>query len=192
MNLFTYGSLVRSFWRVFAVCVAAAVIAFLQACAQANRQTGDQSTGTGLALPSDFFLDKKAFAGPASIGTSQSTVSNAGDALGLATCCVLGAERATAHGASGVAAVLLGVMSATFGGLVRDVMCNEVPLILRKEIYATAAAAGAGVYVLCHAWGLERTVMISVAFLVAFCIRALALRYQLSLPTYRSRAGRDI
>lgn len=85
VNLFTYGSLVRSFWRVFAVCVAAAVIAFLQACAQANRQAGDQSTGTGLALPSDFFLDKKAFAGPASIGTSQSTVSNAGDALGLAT-----------------------------------------------------------------------------------------------------------
>jgi uncharacterized membrane protein YeiH len=63
------------------------------------------------------------------------------DALGLALFCATGAERALAAGASGVVAVMMGVMTATVGGVVRDVLCAQVPLILRRELYATAAAA---------------------------------------------------
>jgi uncharacterized membrane protein YeiH len=113
------------------------------------------------------------------------------DALGLATFCVIGAERALAAGAPDAVAVLMGVMTATFGGLVRDVLCTQVPLILRREIYATAAAAGSGVYVALHEAGLARPPIAVAAFLAAFAIRAVGLVYGLSLPTYRSRPGRD-
>ncbi len=65
------------------------------------------------------------------------------DAAGLAIFCVIGAEAALRAGSPGSVAVLMGVITATFGGLVRDVLCAEVPLILRREIYATAAAVGA-------------------------------------------------
>ncbi len=114
------------------------------------------------------------------------------DAVGLAICCVIGTEKALAHGVSGVVAILMGVMTATFGGLVRDTLCNEVPLILRKEIYATAAAAGSCIYVILAQLATPRPVMVTAAFLTAFLIRAFALRYHLSLPSYKSRAGRKI
>jgi hypothetical protein len=61
------------------------------------------------------------------------------DAVGLAVFCVGGAEIALSAGAPALVAVLMGVMTATFGGILRDVLCAEVPLILRREIYATAA-----------------------------------------------------
>jgi len=65
------------------------------------------------------------------------------DAVGLAVFCITGAEKALLAGAPATVAVLMGVMTATFGGVIRDVLCAEIPLILRREIYATAAAAGA-------------------------------------------------
>ena len=61
------------------------------------------------------------------------------DAVGLAVFCVGGAEISLSAGAPALVAVLMGVMTATFGGILRDVLCAEVPLILRREIYATAA-----------------------------------------------------
>ena len=64
------------------------------------------------------------------------------DALGMAVFCVLGARTALEAGAGPEVAVLMGTMTATFGGLIRDVVCTETPLLLKREIYATAAAAG--------------------------------------------------
>lgn len=69
------------------------------------------------------------------------------DAAGLAVFAVVGAERALENGAPIAVALVMGVMTGTFGGLVRDVICNEVPLILRREIYVTAALAGAAVFI---------------------------------------------
>ena len=63
------------------------------------------------------------------------------DAAGMALYAVVGAEIALLAGADGWAAVVLGVVTATAGGIMRDVICNELPLILRHEIYITAAAA---------------------------------------------------
>jgi len=113
------------------------------------------------------------------------------DAVGLALFAVLGAEIAREAGAAPWAAVLLGVVTATFGGIIRDVICNEVPLILRREIYATAAAAGATVFVLLAEAGLWREPALLAGLLVGFGIRAAALLRGWSLPAYRPRPGRD-
>lgn len=65
------------------------------------------------------------------------------DALGLSLFCVIGAQAAYSLGYGPVVVVMMGTITASFGGLLRDVVCNEVPLILREDIYATAALLGA-------------------------------------------------
>jgi uncharacterized membrane protein YeiH len=113
------------------------------------------------------------------------------DAVGLSIYAVLGAEIALLAGAHAWAAVILGVITATFGGIARDVICNEIPLILRKEIYVTAAAAGATVFILLRLEGIWREPAFVAGVLTCFLIRAAALRYGWSLPGYRPRPGRD-
>lgn len=113
------------------------------------------------------------------------------DAVGLAIYAVLGAEIALLAGAHGWAAILLGVVTATFGGIARDVICNEIPLILRREIYVTAAAAGAAMYVLLRLEGVWREPAFIAGALTCFAIRAAAIQFGWSLPGYRARAGRD-
>lgn len=113
------------------------------------------------------------------------------DALGLALYAVLGAEIALLDGADPWAAVLLGVVTATFGGILRDVVCDELPLVLRREIYVTAAAAGAALFVALRLHGTWRETALLAGFALAFGIRGLALWRGWSLPAYRARAGRD-
>jgi uncharacterized membrane protein YeiH len=113
------------------------------------------------------------------------------DAVGLALYAVAGTEIALLAGASPWAAALLGVVTATFGGIVRDVICNELPLILRREIYATAAAAGALVFVALRVQGVWREYAFAAGIGVAFAIRAAALLRGWSLPAYRGRPGRE-
>jgi uncharacterized membrane protein YeiH len=113
------------------------------------------------------------------------------DAAGLALFCVTGAEKALEVTNSLPVSVIMGVMTATFGGIIRDVLCAEVPLILRKEIYATAGAAGALTYI--------ALILLSVApvwaqlagFTTAFAIRAVGIAFGVSLPVYKPRPGRD-
>lgn len=113
------------------------------------------------------------------------------DAVGLALYAVLGTEIALLAGAQPWAAVLLGVVTATFGGVVRDVVCNEVPLLLRKEIYALAALAGAAAFVGLRMNGVWRDPALLAGMGVAFAIRAVAILRGWSLPAYRPRPGRD-
>ena len=113
------------------------------------------------------------------------------DAVGLGLFAVLGAESAQRAGASAWVAVLMGTITATFGGILRDVNCAEVPLMLRREIYATAAALGAALFVAMTAAGLGRDIAISAGALTAFLVRAAAIRRGWSLPTYKARPGRD-
>lgn len=122
---------------------------------------------------------------------SRFTVLVWADAVGLALFAVLGAEIALLAGAKPWAAVLLGVVTASFGGVVRDVICNEVPLLLRKEIYALAALAGAAVFVGLRVNGIWRDPALLAGMAVAFVIRAVAIRRGWSLPAYRPRPGRD-
>jgi uncharacterized membrane protein YeiH len=113
------------------------------------------------------------------------------DAVGLALFAVLGAEIALLAGATPWAAVLLGVVTATFGGVVRDVICNEIPLLLRKEIYALAALAGAAVFVTLRINGVWRDPALLAGLAVAFAIRAVAIARGWSLPAYKPRPGRE-
>jgi len=112
------------------------------------------------------------------------------DALGLAFFALLGAEAALAVGVGWAPAIVMGLLTATFGGLARDILCHEIPLILRKEIYATAAVLGASVYVGLVEAGVGRQAAFLAGFLAAFLLRGAAIRWSLSLPVYRRRAGR--
>lgn len=112
------------------------------------------------------------------------------DALGMAVFCVLGARMALDAGAAPEVAVLMGTMTATFGGLIRDVVCTETPLLLKREIYATAAAAGAALLVAAEALGAGQPLATGLGLALAFAIRALALTWGLSLPIYRPRPAR--
>ena len=112
------------------------------------------------------------------------------DAAGLALFCVIGADKALAAGTSGFIAVAMGIATASFGGIIRDLLGGESPLILRTEIYVTAALAGAAVFVGAAMLGMPQTPAALAGFAVCFVVRALALSYGWSLPVYRARAGR--
>jgi uncharacterized membrane protein YeiH len=114
------------------------------------------------------------------------------DAAGLALFCVVGADRALTAGASTFIAVAMGVMTATFGGVARDILGGESPLILRKEVYVTAALAGAVVFVGLKVLGTPDAIAAATGFAGCFIIRALALQHGWSLPVYRERKGRTI
>jgi uncharacterized membrane protein YeiH len=113
------------------------------------------------------------------------------DAAGLALFCVTGAEKALEVTGSLPVSVIMGVMTATFGGIIRDVLCAEVPLMLRKEIYATAAAAGALVYIAVVLSGAAPIWGQAAGFGAAFVIRAVGIAFGVSLPVYKARPGRD-
>jgi uncharacterized membrane protein YeiH len=112
------------------------------------------------------------------------------DAVGLSFFCIVGSQVALSANTGLFIAVIMGVMTATFGGVIRDILGGEVPVILRKEIYATAALAGSTVFVLLTLAAGPGIVAALAGFLVCFSIRALALSRGWSLPPYRARPGR--
>ena len=113
------------------------------------------------------------------------------DAAGLALFCVTGAQKALEVTNSLPVSVIMGVMTATFGGIIRDVLCAEVPLMLRKEIYATAAAAGALGYIALVLSGVAPVWAQLAGFGAAFVIRAVGIAFGVSLPVYKPRPGRN-
>jgi len=110
------------------------------------------------------------------------------DALGMSLFAVSGAQAALAAGVPPVSAAALGAVTATFGGIIRDLLAGTVPLVLRREIYVTAAALGAGVVAAGHAWGVPTPVAAACGFAAAFALRALALLRGWSLPAFPARA----
>jgi uncharacterized membrane protein YeiH len=109
------------------------------------------------------------------------------DAVGLALFAVLGADKALAFGP--VVAATMGVVTAVMGGMIRDILGGESPVVLRREIYATAALLGAVVYLLALP-ALSHDAAILAGFLAGLALRGLALRQGWSLPPYRARPGR--
>lgn len=109
------------------------------------------------------------------------------DAVGLALFAVAGAEKALPHGP--VVAATMGVVTATFGGVIRDILGGESPVILRREIYATAALLAAAVFLAADAV-LPREPAALIGMAAGFSLRALALLRGWSLPVYRPRPAR--
>ena len=104
------------------------------------------------------------------------------DAVGLSVFCVLGAKAGLAAGSHWSIAMLTGVMSAAFGGLLRDIIVNDVPLVLRADIYALAALAGAGAYIGAIALGVGTGTAAVGGALLAFIIRGCAIQFNWTLP----------
>jgi len=105
------------------------------------------------------------------------------DAVGLAAFCVIGAQIALSMDASPMIAVIMGIMTAAFGGLIRDVLAGEPPLLLHREIYASAALAGAIVYVLFAHWLDWSIAAVFLGFTVTLVVRGLGIRYHWHLPS---------
>ena len=95
---------------------------------------------------------------------------------------MLGAQAGLAAGAHWTIALLTGMMSAAFGGLLRDIIVNDVPLVLREEIYALAAIAGAAAYVGGLALGLNPSLVTLVSAALALVLRGCAIQFKWSLP----------
>lgn len=106
------------------------------------------------------------------------------DALGLALFATLGTEICLQHNTGPLVAVMLGVTTAVTGGMIRDVICNEIPLILSREIYATAAFAASLAYVLADTLALGDNLALVVGVATGFAIRGLAIIYNWSLPSF--------
>jgi uncharacterized membrane protein YeiH len=111
------------------------------------------------------------------------------DAVGLSFFCVVGASKGLDTGAGPFIAVVMAVITASFGGIIRDVIGGESTLLLRKEIYVTAALAGAVVFVASRGLGIADTIGAIAGFATCFVIRGVGLRYRLALPSYKTRAG---
>ncbi len=112
------------------------------------------------------------------------------DALGLSVFAVLGAQAALAADAPPLIAIFMGAVSATFGGVVRDVLLNEPPLILKQDIYATAALIGAAVYVALLYIGAAGALAAPIAAAATFAIRAMAIVFEIPSPKF-GRARRN-
>lgn len=104
------------------------------------------------------------------------------DAIGLGTFVVIGTGKAITFGLGPFGAVLMGVMTATAGGLIRDVLSNQIPLILRKEIYASACLAGGGLMVLLSNSPLQRELTLLLTAGSVILLRIIAIRRNWSLP----------
>ena len=113
------------------------------------------------------------------------------DAFGLALVTVAGTVKASDVGASALVAVVMGVVTGSLGGILRDIIGHVPSVILRPEIYMTASVLGACTYIALNAVGAGRPVAMIAGFLVTFCVRGLAIKYGWSLPAFRESAVRE-
>jgi uncharacterized membrane protein YeiH len=107
------------------------------------------------------------------------------DAVGLAAYAVIGAAKALSYGVPPLAAVAMGVLAASFGGIVRDVLAGQPSVLLRREIYISAAAVAAVVYVGLHVAGVGPRIAGGLGAVAGFALRGAALRWNIALPGYR-------
>ncbi|WP_284277895.1 trimeric intracellular cation channel family protein [Mesorhizobium huakuii] len=112
------------------------------------------------------------------------------DAIGLAAFSVMGAAKGLAITGSPVVSIITGMLTSTFGGILRDLLAGEPSVLLRPEIYVTAALAGAAIFTLGDVAGLPQIVSGLAGFVVALAVRGGALRFGWSFPSYKSRPGR--
>lgn len=119
--------------------------------------------------------------------TIPSDLLNIADAVGLAVFTVIGTDKALLLGLSPVIAVLMGVMTGVAGGMLRDILAGEIPLILRTEIYATASLSGGIVFTLITLDTQAREAAVALSIVVTLGLRLSALKWKLSLPVFITR-----
>ena len=107
------------------------------------------------------------------------------DAIGLAAFSVIGFKVALHQDISPLIAIMMGVWTAIIGGLLRDIICNEIPLVLQREIYITASIAGSVTYLLLDYLGLNPGLNEFIMLGVIFAVRMLAVKFDWHLPSIR-------
>ena len=104
------------------------------------------------------------------------------DAIGLGLFTVVGIAKSLEYGFPIWVAIIMGTITGAFGGMLRDTLINEVPLIFRKDIYASACVMGGLIYYACQQLGLTPAMTQFIAAASVFITRAVAVRYHISLP----------
>ena len=105
------------------------------------------------------------------------------DTIGIALYTIVGVEKGIAAGFHPIICVALGTMTACFGGVLRDILCNDIPIIFRKEIYATACILGALVYFLFIRTAMPADIVVIISGATVMTVRLLAVYFNLSLPS---------
>jgi uncharacterized membrane protein YeiH len=106
------------------------------------------------------------------------------DTIGIALFTIVGIEKALSVAVQPFVALMMGIFTAVFGGVVRDVLANRIPLVLREEIYATACLAGGFVYILLKQISNSDNLNILLTSGIIFIIRFFAVKYHWSLPKF--------
>ncbi len=109
------------------------------------------------------------------------------DAMGLALFSVLGAQKALAWDAPALVAIGMGMMTASFGSLIRDILLNRPPVLLGPEIYVTAALLGSCSFIVLSELDVAHRVALPISILAAFLLRGAAMLFDLRLPKYQAR-----
>lgn len=107
------------------------------------------------------------------------------DAAGLTAYAVFGAAKSLEYGVDPLPAIMMGVITACAGGIIRDVLAGEPSILLRPEVYVTAAALSSGLFVVLLSLGIITPFAALSAAITGFAVRAAAIRYGLALPSYR-------
>ena len=104
------------------------------------------------------------------------------DTIGLGVFTLIGLEKGLEFGLSPVICVILGTITATFGGVIRDILCNEIPVLFRKEIYATLCIAGGILFFLLQELQVQGEVISLTVAIFIITFRLIAFKYNWSLP----------
>jgi len=110
------------------------------------------------------------------------------DTIGLGIFTIIGTELGVQHNFHPIISVSLGMLTATFGGVIRDTLSNEIPLIFHKEIYATACIIGAVTYLILNQFQIDQNVNHIFTTLMVIAVRLIAVKFKLQLPTFYSKS----
>ncbi|EDP70324.1 putative transmembrane protein [Flavobacteriales bacterium ALC-1] len=105
------------------------------------------------------------------------------DTIGIGLYTVIGIEKGLNAGLHPIICIALGTMSACFGGVIRDILCNEIPVIFRKEVYATACIVGGSMYFVLREFIADQNLIFVIALSIVIVIRLLAVVFKISLPS---------
>ncbi len=110
------------------------------------------------------------------------------DTIGLGIFTIVGTELGVQNGFHPIISVSLGMLTATFGGVIRDTLSNEIPLIFHKEIYATACIIGSVTFLILNYFQIDQDINYIFTTLMVIGVRLIVVKFKLELPTFYSRS----
>lgn len=109
------------------------------------------------------------------------------DTIGLGIFTIIGTEIGIQNNLHPIISVSLGMLTATFGGVIRDTLSNEIPLIFHKEIYATACIVGSVTYLILNQFQIDQNANHILTTLMVIAVRLIAVKFKLQLPTFYAK-----